>query len=169
MPRVGMPMRPAMPGGDAAGGMDTMRGPAMPKGVMGTFKEGGDVPMTGAYKLHKGEKVLTKDQKDHMQHAFGLAQAHLAHEKMPEMEHKAPKKKIKDVRVRKSHNGGYIMHHTHHAPHHGSEHDTESVAANKEEMLKHMSAEQNQPEPPPQEEQGESAGLQQMESAIGMK
>lgn len=138
--------------------------------IMGTFKEGGDVPKTGHYKLHEGEKVITKNQKDQMSHAFGLAQSHLAHEKAPEPEHKMPRKKIKHVVVSKSHNNGYLMTHKHHPPHeHPSEqHDETHVAANKEEMMKHMAAEQNQPEPP-MEEAGEDPGQQQMEQAIGMK
>ena len=140
--------------------------PRMP--VMGAFHKGGTVPEDGAYAMKKGEKVLTKEQKDQMSHAFGLAQAHLAHDAAPEPAHKAPKKRIKSVKMRRAHNGGYIIHHEHHVPHHGMEHDTEHTAANKEEMLKHMAAEQNQPEPP-MEEANEDPGQQQMESAIGMK
>lgn len=32
--------------------------------VLGSFKQGGNVPKTGNYKLHAGEKVLTKKQAD---------------------------------------------------------------------------------------------------------
>lgn len=32
--------------------------------VLGQFKDGGKVPKTGNYKLHEGEKVLTKDEVD---------------------------------------------------------------------------------------------------------
>lgn len=128
----------------------------------------GTVPADGAYKMKRGEKVLTKEQTDHLKHSFGLAQSHLAHDAAPQVEHKMPRKKIKEIRVRKSHNGGYILHHVHQKPHEHPEHDTESVAANKEEMMKHMAAEQNQPEPP-MEEAGEDPGQQQMESALGMK
>lgn len=138
--------------------------------IMGTFHQGGTVPEDGAYKMKKGEKVLTEAQTSHLKHSFGLAQAHLAHDAAPQVEHKMPRKKIKHVVVSKSHNNGYLMTHKHHPPHeHPSEqHDETHVAANKEEMMKHMAAEQNQPEPP-MEEAGEDPGQQQMEQAIGMK
>lgn len=136
--------------------------------IMGTFKEGGDVPKTGHYKLHEGEKVITKNQKDQMSHAFGLAQSHLAHEKAPEPEHKMPRKKLKSVHTRRAKNGGFIMKHEHHAPHNMQEHDSEHTAGTEAEMLQHMK--ENQPEAPPDpEEMGESGGAAQMEQAIGMK
>lgn len=164
-------MRPPGPAPRAKiGGMnDTEPRGGMPaNGLMGTFKEGGTVPATGHYKLHAGEKVLTSAQKDQMKNAFGLASATLSHDKAPEPEHKPMKKKLKSVKMHRAKNGGYIMKHEHHPPHHMM--DDEHVAANKEGMLKHMAAEQNQPEAPPEpEEMGESAGTQQMESAIGMK
>jgi hypothetical protein len=48
------PARPVRPVG----------GPARPVGspLLGSFKEGGKVPATGAYKLHKDEVVIPKDK-----------------------------------------------------------------------------------------------------------
>lgn len=153
-PRRGMPVGPE----PRVGGMAP---------IMGTFHQGGTVPADGAYKMKRGEKVLTKEQTDHLKHSFGLAQAHLAHA-APEPMHKQPRKKIKSVHVSKSHNNGYLMHHMHHKPNDHPDKDETHIAASKEEMLKHMAAEQNQPEPP-MEEPGEDPGQQQMESALGMK
>src|ERR1700690_1594792 len=83
-------------------------GPGMGGGqVIGTFKKGGEVPMDGNYKMHKGEKVLTKEQTSQLKHSFGLAQAHLAHDAAPEPMHKQPRKKIKEVSVRHA-KGGHV-------------------------------------------------------------
>lgn len=157
---------PTMPRGNPVG--PAPRGGMAP--IMGTFHQGGTVPEDGAYKMKKGEKVLTEAQTSHLKHSFGLAQAHLAHDAAPQVEHKMPRKKIKSVHVRRTKNGSYVMKHEHHAPHHMQEHDEEHAVESKDSMLKHMAAEQNQPEAPPEpEEMGESAGTQQMEQAIGMK
>jgi hypothetical protein len=151
--------------GGMNGGQMSPQNKPMPQ-IMGTFHKGGEVPADGAYKMQKGEKVLTKEQADHLKHSFGLASATLAHDKGPEPEHKASKKKLKGIHVKKSHNKGYIMHHTHHAPHDSSMHDEDHVAASKEEMLKHMA--DHEPEAPP-EEAGESAGTQSQEAMLGFK
>lgn len=150
--------------------------PAMPRGnpvgpaprIMGTFHQGGTVPEDGAYKMKKGEKVLTEAQTSHLKHSFGLAQAHLAHDAAPQVEHKMPRKKIKEVSVRHA-KGGHVATHRHHEPHGSSMHDTEHVIPEgKGNLAAHV--EQNAPEAPPDpEEMGESGGAAQMEQAIGMK
>ena len=138
--------------------------PRMP--VMGAFHKGGTVPEDGAYAMKKGEKVLTKEQKDQMSHAFGLAQAHLAHDAAPEPAHKAPKKRIKEMTIRHA-KGGHVAVHRHHPPHHMPEHDEEHVIPEgKGNLAAHVMA--NEPEAPPMEE-GESAGTQAQEAALGFK
>lgn len=49
-----------------------------PAPILGSFKEGGDVPKTGAYKLHEGEHV-TPASENHAEerHSFHRAMSHL--------------------------------------------------------------------------------------------
>lgn len=53
--------------------------------------------------------------------------------------HDKPKKEIKEIRVRKSHNGGHVITHEHHHPeHHPNEtHTTKGDDALAEHMLQH--------------------------------
>jgi hypothetical protein len=148
------------------GGQMSPQNKPMPQ-IMGTFHKGGEVPADGAYKMQKGEKVLTKEQADHLKHSFGLASATLAHDKGPEPEHKVAKKKIKEMHIRKAKSGGHVVIHKHHAPHESMMHDEEHVVpGDKEALAKHVMA--NEPEAPP-EEAGESAGTQAQEAMLGFK
>ena len=81
--------------------IDEMRKP------LASLKEGTDhVPKTGIYKLHEGEKVVPKkeNQMDHEKVFEGVP---------GRSSEKPPKKEIKEIHIRKSHNGKHIVKHIH--------------------------------------------------------
>lgn len=102
------------------------------KRPLGSFAKGtSHVPKTGIYKLHEGEAVIPKDKnmkdmKDTMMASLGG-------------DEKKPKKEIKEMHVRKTHNGKHIVTHKHHHPEHhpDEEHSMENMAALHQHMEDH--------------------------------
>ena len=96
---------------------------------LGSFKHGTDyVPKTGNYKLHEGEAVTPKEDNP-MSDMFA---------KVPgRTESKSPKKEIKHIITKKTHDGKYHHTHVHHnAAHEDETHISNDVAA----MQQHMAA-----------------------------
>lgn len=129
--RTGTKINPNAKFGDKAGEQridtDSMTKP------LGSYKKGTSyVPKTGTYKLHEGERVVTKG--DNMKMGMHGAMGSLAgHGGMPK-----PKKVIKEIRTRKSDNGKYIHEHHHsHPEHHKME---EHVSDSKDAMMQHMAS-----------------------------
>lgn len=100
-----------------------------PAHMLGSFKHGTDyVPKTGAYKLHEGEKVIPKEK--NMKDIMSMTASGMGGKS------EAPKKEIKEMRIRKSHSGGHIIeHHHHHPEHHPME---EHTTKNMDELHDHM-------------------------------
>lgn len=93
-----------------------------------SFKEGTDyVPKTGIYKLHEGEAVSSKEK--NMKAHTDKMKASLAGDDKP-------KKEIKEIHTRKTHDGKIIHKHIHHAPAHHP--DEEHVSNDAAEMHQHM-------------------------------
>lgn len=93
---------------------------------LGSFKHGTDyVPRTGTYKLHEGEAVKTKKENmaDWTKGISGGSE-------------KKPKKEIKEIRIKKSHDGKHVIIHQHHHPEHHE--DETHVASDMSELHKHM-------------------------------
>ena len=111
--------------------IDEMRKP------ISSLKEGTDyVPKTGNYKLHEGEKVVPKKENK------------MDHEKLFDgvpgrTKEKSPKKEIKEIHIRKSHNGKHIVKHVHH---HSSHPDEEHVMNDMAELHKHIDDHAGTPE-----------------------
>lgn len=136
---------------------------------MPKMHDGGTVTHTGPHVLKAGEKVLTKEQHGHITNALSLAQTALSHE--PEQDVKPPKV-VKDMRIRRSANGGHIVTHVHtHFEHPDEEHTTEGADGLVNHVLHHMT------DPDDEEteaDQGkavvpESKGTAAAEEAVGFK
>lgn len=131
---------------------------------LGTFKKGGEVPKTGAYKMHKGEQVLTPEQKNHMHNMLSLAEGPLSQEAPPEPE--PPKKEVREMRIRKGASGGHIIQHSH--VHMHLHPDEEHVTSDGKGLMKHI-MEHMAGESEAEDENTESPELQKMEQAAGVK
>ena len=93
---------------------------------LGSFKHGtAYVPKTGNYKLHEGEAVTPA--KDNMKNMYS---------KITEGDAK-PKKEIKEMRVKKTHDGKHVVTHVHHHPMHE---DETHVADTAKDLAAHMAA-----------------------------
>lgn len=122
--------------------------------TLGQFKDGGKVPKTGKYKLHKGETVLTADEgKDIMKKSdMGMSA-------MAGLGSKKSKKKKMRMSIESSDNDGYIT--RHHAE--GDEKEPMSkeethVHPNMDALMKHVKDTMGGDEP-------ESAGEEAAEQA----
>lgn len=73
-----------------------------------------------------------------MDKSLGLAELALAH-KLPEKK-EAPKvaKKVKEMHIRRAHNGGHIIKHMHEEPYAAPEHDEEHVTADNDGLVDHV-------------------------------
>ncbi len=105
------------------------------KGTKGleSYKKGGIVKETGPAYMHKGERVLTKD--DPMNKMMGLAEGPMAHPAKEEPKKKS-KKEVKSVHVRKAHKGGFIAENHHVSPEHPME---EHALPDMQSLQQHMS------------------------------
>lgn len=130
---------------------------------LGSFKDGGTVPKTGVYKLHKGEHVVTPQDHGKMMHHMALASSVLAHDEPPK--DAEPKKEVHELHIKKGANGGFIVKHIHKMPH--LHPDEEHVASHMDEMHDHL--EEHMGEPDEGEEEMESPGTQAAEQALGYK
>ena len=148
--------------------------PGPMKPISGVMHEGGIVPKTGAYLMKKGEHVLTPEKKNMMHHAMSLASTALSHPDMDEKEPAAPKKTLKEMRIRKGASGGHLITHIHEMPHPDEEHvspDTDHLVGH---VLQHMT-EPNEGEMEAEngesgmDEKNESPATGQMEKAVGYK
>lgn len=123
-----------------------------------SYKDGGEVKKTGLAMVHKGEHVVTPEQKMHMKHAMGLASDVLGGDEP------TPKKEVKEMRIRKGASGGHIVHHIHsHFSHPDEEHVTTGTDHLMDHVMEHMT------DPDEGEEEMESPGTQQQEEALGYK
>ena len=78
--------------------------------MLGTFKEGGEVPETGKYKLHEGERVLSVEEKEKLESALKDALAALAGETSADPD-------LHEMRIRKDSSGErFIVEHHFGAP-----------------------------------------------------
>ncbi len=94
---------------------------------MPSYKHGTDfVPETGPAMLHKGEKVTPA--KENMKNNM--------YSKITEGDAK-PKKEIKEMRVKKTHDGKHVVTHVHHHPMHE---DETHVADTAKDLAAHMAA-----------------------------
>lgn len=112
------------------------------------YKKGTDnVPKTGPAILHKGEAVLKKSDAEQYRKVLGLS-------KMAGKDAEAkPSKKVKEVRIRKGSEGGYIVENHHENPmeHPMTEHPYENQDAMLDHVMEHMG------EPNDGEEEGAGA------------
>lgn len=123
-----------------------------------SYKSGGEVKKTGFAMVHKGEHVVTPEQKMHMQHAMGLASDVLGGDEP------APKKEVKEMHIRRGASGGHIVRHIHsHLSHPDEEHVTTGTDHLMDHVMQHMT------DPDQGEESMESPGTQQQEQALGYK
>lgn len=92
---------------------------------LGTYHKGTNfVPKTGNYTLEKGEAVVPKEKNMAADWTKGITGG------------KKPKKEIREIRVRKSHDGKHIIEHHHHYPeHHPME---EHTAGDMSDLHSHM-------------------------------
>lgn len=112
------------------------------------YKNGTDsVPKTGPAILHKGEAVLKKSDAEHYRKVLGLSK--LSGKDAEER----PSKKVKEVRIRKGSEGGYIVENHHENPmeHPMTEHPYEDQDAMLDHVMEHMG------EPNDGEEEGAGA------------
>jgi hypothetical protein len=115
--------------------------PTSPVAGTGTpsYKHGTDyVPKTGPAHLHKGEAVLNKDDADEYRNSKGKNMHSIYDAASHSLggDHDKPAKEIKEIRTRKSKNGGYVHEHHHHSPeHHPME---EHTSSDQEGMVDHM-------------------------------
>lgn len=138
---------------------------SFPDSPMPKFHKGGTVKETGPAILKKGEKVLTADQHGHLKNALGLAQAALSHEPADDVK---PVKDVKEMHVRKTDNGGYIVKHIHKSFEHP---DEEHVHPDMDALHDHMEShwgEPNDGENASEAEQDKSPGVVAIQKAIGM-
>jgi hypothetical protein len=97
---------------------------------LGSFKHGTDyVPKTGNYKLHEGEAVTPKEDNMADSKLFDMVPGRSSSEKKPE-------KHIKEIKIRKSHDGKHIVTHVHHHPTHHP--DEEHVANDMAALHNHL-------------------------------
>jgi hypothetical protein len=99
--------------------------------TLGSYAKGTDsVPKTGVYKLHKGEAVIPKDKNTMKTDKMKAA--------LSDEDKSKPKKAIKHIETRKTHDGKFVHTHKHHHP---EQHpDEEHVSNNMDELKKHMEA-----------------------------
>ena len=137
---------------------------------LGSMKKGGKVSKTGVYKLHEGEQVLTPEHKDKLKQALSLAEGALSKE--AEKEPEPPKKEVKEMRMRRGVNGGFIVNHLHvHAHLHP---DEEHVHPDMDSLHSHLEDHWGDPEDGEDEkmeteaeEKKESPGVEAAEKALG--
>jgi hypothetical protein len=99
-----------------------------PLGEPISYKEGTDyVPKTGTYKLHEGEAVVPKEE--NMKSGTDHAHAALAGKDGK------PKKEIKEMTIRRLHDGKLHVKHTHH---HGEHHGEEEQAMDLNQLHDHL-------------------------------
>lgn len=113
---------------------------------LGSFKKGGRVPKTGAYILHKDEKVVPAEQvkkEDKMATPFDMITGGK----------KAPKT-IHHHEYHRTHNGKHVVTHKHHDPSHK---DEQHMFEKFSDASDHM--EQNPPQPEPQPAQEAPAAV----------
>lgn len=77
----------------------------------------------------------------------------------------APKKEIKEISTRKSHNGGHIHTHKHHSPEHHP--DEQHTTKGDDEMVQHMLQHAGTPNPGEAEADPSAAAGPQMTAAPG--
>lgn len=95
---------------------------------LGSFAKGTDyVPKTGQYKLHEGEAVIPKE-KNMKTHTDKMKASLSGDDK--------PKKEIKEIRTRKTHDGHLVHTHIHHSPAHHP--DEEHISADSAQLHQHM-------------------------------
>jgi hypothetical protein len=122
-----------------------------------SYKDGGEVKKTGFAMVHKGEHVVTPEQKMHMKHAMGLANDVLGGDEAE------PKKTVKEMRIRKGASGGHIVTHIHH---HIMHPDEDHVTTGTDHLMDHVMHHMTDPDEG-EEESMESPGVQAMEKAVG--
>lgn len=134
---------------------------------LGSFKEGGKVKKTGAYILHKDEKVVPAEGKSEPK-SEAKKEVKQGEEKMATPYDmitggkKAPKT-IQKHEYHRTHNGKHVVTHKHHDPAHKDEqHMFEKFG----DAADHM--EQNPPQPEPAEAAAPAAGGAAMPPAAGM-
>jgi hypothetical protein len=130
--------------------------------IKGVMHAGGTIPETGAYLMKAKEHVLTPDKHQKLKAAMGLAHEALSHDAE---EPQAPKKVVKDMKIRRSANNGHIVTHIHaHFEHPDEEHTTQGTKGLLNHVMQHMTdpTEEN-------EEAPESKGAAAMEQAVGYK
>lgn len=164
------PMTPVMPGA----GVDKINPKAAKYGdrpgekrpeTMGTFKKGGEVPKTGVYKMHKGEQVMTPEQKNKMRDMLSLAESTLGHDAPPEPQ--KPPKEGRAMHVRKLDDKSFHIRHEHTHP---MDHpDAEYSAKDLKELHKHMDDHWGEAKETPMEESQESPKVAMAEKAAGVE
>ena len=131
---------------------------------------GGTVPKTGPYIMKAGEKVLTPEQHGHLKAAMGLAHSVLSHD--PDEQDKEPKKVVKEMRIRRSSNGGHIVTHVHT---HFEHPDEEHVTGGADHLLNHVMNHMTDPNEGEEEAEAGNAQLPEpkgaaaIEQAVGYK
>lgn len=145
------------------------RGPGL-QGLPMYHKGTDYVPKTGPAVLKKGEAVLNNEDAEAMRKSKGKAMdnsnvmsslsASLGGKK-----EKKPKKEIKEIRTRKSKNGGYVHEHHHTAPeHHPME---EHTSADQDAMAEHMMQNMGTPNPGEAEADAGQSGAPDAAPAAG--
>lgn len=154
---------------DTSGMTKPLGAPATPVAAAPKMHDGGTVPKTGQYTLKAGEKVLTPEQHGHLKSAMALAHTALSHEPDHDI---TPPKVVKDMKIRRSANGGHIVTHVHtHFEHPDEEHTTEGPDGLVNHVLHHMT------DPDDEEMEAdagkapipESKGTAAAEEAVGLK
>lgn len=129
---------------------------------LGKFHKGTPyVPKSGPYNLEKGEAVVQKEDNPVHQAMKGIADI-MGGDKPA----KAPKV-IKEIRMRKGHEGkGYIAEHHHDHPDHKME---EHVLGNQDHMVSHMMEHMGDMNPGEAEADAGQSGVEAEEKELGMK
>lgn len=129
-------------------------------GIKGVMHAGGTIPETGAYLMKAKEHVLTPENHGKLKAAMGLAHDALSHNAE---EPQAPKKVVKDMKIRRSANGGHIVTHVHsHFEHPDEEHTTQGTKGLLNHVMQHMTDPTE-----PSDGEGETPGQAEIQKAIG--
>jgi hypothetical protein len=125
-----------------------------------SYKHGTDyVPKTGPAILHKGEKVVPKEQ--NLKDIISAAHDHIGGGE-PD---KKPKKELHEIRTRKAKSGGYIHEHHHtHPEHYKME---EHTSPDQDSMAAHMMEHMGQPNPGEAEADAGQSGIEGEAQAAG--
>jgi hypothetical protein len=134
------------------------------KWLKGQMHDGGTVPEDGAYKMKKGEHVLTPEHKNHIKAALSMAEGALSHEKD---EPDTPKKEVAEMRIRKGASGGHIVKHVH--VHMHLHPDEEHVTHDTDGLMDHVMQHMTEPNEGEKEADAGDPGIEEMENAVGYK